>query len=243
MSAAALSPQTLPQPVAPQPVLPQSERVDFEYRPIPVSAPVSAVLGLCSLWSFLPELAIPGFLIAAAGLVTALAAWRAIRTQDGAGLWMAALGVLLSLAGLAGGAAWHYVAYSTELPEGYTRLDFTTDIAEKAPSPYGGVSDAVRRLEGEKIFLKGYMYPDPSGKREDLGAFVFVKDSGECCFGGQPKLTDMIRVEMAEGATEYYDGLVSVAGTFSIGETGSEKDVEPLFHLTAEQARPARTKF
>ncbi len=44
---------------------------------------------------------------------------------------MAALGVLLSLAGLAGGAAWHYVAYSTELPEGYTRLDFTTDIAEK----------------------------------------------------------------------------------------------------------------
>ncbi len=73
---------------------------------------------------------------------------------------------------------------------------------------------------------------------------MFVKDSGECCFGGKPKLTDMIRVEMAEDAADYYDGLVSVAGTFyHRGETGSEKDVDPLFHLTATQAGPARTSF
>ncbi|MEM9703014.1 MAG: hypothetical protein AAF907_11295, partial [Planctomycetota bacterium] len=79
MSTAALEPAVL----KPAATLPQSERVDFDYKPIPVSAPVAAVLGLCSLVSFLPTVAVPGFLIAMAGMVTAFAAWRAIRTQDG----------------------------------------------------------------------------------------------------------------------------------------------------------------
>ncbi|NNJ26331.1 hypothetical protein [Alienimonas chondri] len=223
--------------------LPQAERVDFDYKPIPVSAPVSAVLGLCSLVAFLPAVGIVGFLIATAGLVTAFIAWRTIRTQDGAGLWIAGLGMVLSLTGLAGGATYHSVAYAGELPEGHTRIDFTADISEKAVAPQGGVSQAVQKLDGEKIFLKGYMYPDPSGQVEDLGAFVFVKDSGECCFGGKPKLTDMIRVDMTGQKADFYSGLVSVAGTFEVGDTGSEEEVKPLFRIKATQAGPARTSF
>ena len=243
MSTAALAPPAAGSSNLSHSGLPQSERVDFDYKPIPVSAPVAAVLGLCSLVAFLPAVGVVGFLIAAAGLITAFTAWRTIRTQDGAGLWIAALGAVLSLTGLAGGAAYHSVAYASELPPGHTRLDFTTDISEKAIAPVGGVSEAVRRLEGERIFLKGYMYPDPSGKREDLGAFVFVKDSGECCFGGKPKLTDMIRVEMTGEKADHYSGLVSVAGTFEVGETGSEEQVEPLFRIKATHAEPARTSF
>lgn len=241
MSAAA--PLAPPHPATPQPSLPQSERTDFDYRPIPVSAPVAAVLGVCSLVAFLPTIGVVGFVIAAAGLVTAVVAWRTIRAQTGAGLWMAALGAVLSLTGLGGGAAYHSVAYANELPPGHRRLDFTDDIAEKAVAPRGGVSEAVKRLDGEKVFLKGYMYPDPSGKTEDLGAFIFVKDSGECCFGGKPKLTDMIRVNMADASADFYPGLVSVAGTFVIGEDGSEEAVDPLFELNATQAGPARTSF
>ena len=224
--------------------LPQSERVDFDYRPIPVSAPVSAVLGLCSLTAFLPQVAIPGFLIAIAGLVAAIVAWRTIRVQHGAGLWMAALGVLLSLTGLVGGAAHHSIAYATELPEGHKRLDFTTDVAQKAVTPAGAYSEAVKRLDGEKVFLKGYMYPDPSGQVEDLGAFIFVKDSGECCFGGKPKLTDMIRVEMVGGTADHHDGkLVSVAGTFELRPEGNRSAVDPVFRIKATESGPARTSF
>jgi len=239
MSAAAANPLASVEAVAPPP----SERVDFDYKPIPVSAPVSAVLGLCSLVAFLPAVGVVGFLIATAGLATAFTAWRTIRAQDAAGLWMAALGALLSLAGLAGGATYHAVAYASELPPNHTRVDFTTDISEKAVAPTGGVSAAVKQLDGEQIFLKGYMYPDPSGKRTDLSAFIFVKDSGECCFGGKPKLTDMIRVEMADDTADFYTGLVSVAGTFEVKSWGSEEDLEPLFRIEATQSGPARTSF
>ena len=239
MSAATASPAAL------SPSTDAAERAAFDYKPIPVSAPVSAVLGVCSLVSFLPAVGIVGFLIALAGIVTAFTAWRAIRTQDGAGLWLAALGLALSLVGLVGGASYHTVAYQTELPPGHTRLDFTTDISERAVAPTGGISDAVKALDGEKVFLKGYMYPDPSGKVKDLSAFIFVKDSGECCFGGKPQLTDMIRVEMAGASADFFPDLVSVAGTFGTNPDGGRNpdDLDPVFTLTATQAGPARTAF
>ena len=236
MSAAALD--SVPPPPA---ALPQSERVDFDYKPIPVSAPVSAVLGVCSLVAFLPTVGALGFMIAVAGAVTALTAWRAIRTQDGAGLWMVLLGLGLSLTGLIGGAAYHSLAYRTELPAGHTRLDFTTDISERAVAPTGGYSEAVKRLDGEQIFLKGYMYP--TGQTEGLGSFIFVKDSGECCFGGKPKLTDMIRVEMDGATADFAPGLVSVAGRFELWPEGGRGELDPMFRLVATQAGPARTSF
>ena len=239
MSAAAANPLASVEAVAPPP----SERVDFDYKPIPVSAPVSAVLGLCSLVAFLPAVGVVGFLIATAGLATAFTAWRTIRAQDAAGLWMAALGALLSLAGLAGGATYHAVAFASELPPGHTRLDFNNDIARKAVAPTGGYSEAIKRLDGEKIFLKGYMYPDPSGQVEDLNAFIFVKDSGECCFGGKPQLTDMIRVDMKGATADFSPGLVSVAGTFDLRPEGGRQDLDPMFRIDATQAGPARTSF
>ena len=239
MSSAAADPYA----EAPAATRPQSERVDFDYKPIPVSAPVSAVLGLCSLVAFLPAVGVVGFLIATAGLVTALTAWREIRKQDAAGLWMAGLGILLSLTGLVGGGSYHAVAFASELPPGHKRLDFTSDIAEKAVAPTGGYSEAVKRLDGEKVFLKGYMYPDPSGKVRDLNAFIFVKDSGECCFGGKPQVTDMIRVDMKGTTADFSAGLVSVAGTFDLRPEGGRQDLDPMFRIEATQAGPARTSF
>ncbi|QDT17005.1 hypothetical protein [Alienimonas californiensis] len=221
--------------------LPQSERVDFDYKPIPVSAPVSMVLGLCSLVAFLPAVGVIGFLIATAGFVTAVTAWRTIRRHDGAGLWMAALGGLLSLTGLAGGAAYHSVAYATELPPDHTRLDFTADIAQRALAPTGTYSESIKRLDGEKVFLKGYMYPE--AKTEDITSFIFVKDSGDCCFGGKPKVTDMIRVDMTGDTTDFTTGLVSVAGTFELRPEGGTKDVDPIFRIKATQSGPASTSF
>ncbi|MFH5803701.1 hypothetical protein [Alienimonas sp. DA493] len=237
MSAAALDTVAVPQAAS----LPQTERVDFDYKPIPVSAPVSAVLGLCSLTAFLPTVGVIGFLIAAAGLVTAFTAWRTIRRHDGAGLWMVALGGLLSLTGLAGGATYHSIAYANELPPGHTRLDFTADIAQRALAPTGRYSEAIKRLDGEKVFLKGYMYPE--AKTEDITSFIFVKDSGECCFGGKPKVTDMIRVDMTGTTTDFTAGLVSVAGTFELRPEGNQTEVDPIFRIKATQSGPARTSF
>ena len=220
--------------------LPQSEGVDFDYRPVPVSAPVAAVLGVLGLTAFLFA---SGLLLAAAGVVTGLLAWRAVRKTDGGGLWLAVGGLALSLVGLLGGAASHAYAYRTEVPEGHVRLDFTDDIAERAVTPTGALSPVMEKLDGLPVFLKGYMYPDPSGKERGLSRFIFVKDSGECCFGGQPKLTDMIQVSMDGDTANYYGGLVSVAGTFKLRPAGGRGELDPIFEMTATQAGPARTSF
>lgn len=225
--------------------IPQSERVDFDYRPVPVSAPVAAVLGLLGLSAFLAAF---GLVLAAVGLVVSLIAWRAVTRTDGGGLWLAVAGLALSLVGLIGGGASHAYAYQTEVPEGHVRLDFTTDISEvavvpTAAAPEGELSPVVKALDGTPIFLKGYMYPDPSGKERGLSRFIFVKDSGECCFGGKPKLTDMIQVSMTGDTADYYGGLVSVAGTFKLRPVGGRGELDPIFEMTATRAGPARTSF
>ena len=225
--------------------LPQGERVDFDYRPVPVSAPVAAVLGVLGLTAFLAAF---GLVLAAAGLVVSLLAWRAVKKTEGGGLWLAFAGLGLSLVGLIGGAAFHAYAYQTEVPEGHVRLDFTTDISEvavvpSAATPEGELSPIVKALDGTPIFLKGYMYPDPSGRERGLSRFIFVKDSGECCFGGKPKLTDMIQVSMDGDTADYYDGLVSVAGTFKLRPAGGRGELDPIFELSAVKAEPSRTSF
>ena len=240
MSVAAADSPAAPLPVAGGRSLPQSERVDFDYRPVPVSAPVAAVLGVLGLTAFLTAF---GLLLAAAGVVVALLAWRAVRETEGGGLTLAIAGLALSLVGLVGGGATHAFAYATEVPDGHARVNFREDIARKAVTPQGGISPAVAGLDGERIFLKGYMYPDPSGKDADLNRFIFVESSGECCFGGAPKKTDMILVRMDGTTADFFPGLVSVAGTFALRPTGGRGELDPIFEMTATHAGPSRTSF
>ena len=51
-------------------------------------------------------------------------------------------------------------------------------------------------LDGDRVFVKGYVFP--GGQKENLKQFVLVPDMGTCCFGGEPKLTDMIEVTLQE---------------------------------------------
>ncbi|HEX6986205.1 MAG TPA: hypothetical protein VF170_12565, partial [Planctomycetaceae bacterium] len=196
---------------------PPDEPRTFDYRPVPVSAPVAVFFGICSLLAFLHETGVPVALI---GLF--VSAWSLLKIRRSAGeyggKWLAVTGLLLSAASLVGGTTFHSIAYATEVPEGHRRLNFTQDISWKGLVVENGRITAppeVAALDGKKIFLKGYMFP--MRLTEGLPAFVFCRDSGDCCFGGTPKTEDMIYVRMAEGqATDYYAGLVSVAGTFRL---------------------------
>ena len=105
----------------------------------------------------------------------------------------------------------------------------------------------VLALDNEKIFLKGYMYP--TRQTEGIQVFVFCRDSGDCCFGGTPKVEDMIVVRLeGDKTTDFAPGLVSVAGTFklrrNLDETyGSLTGAEPIYEMSAIQVEPSRTGF
>jgi hypothetical protein len=71
-----------------------------------------------------------------------------------------------------------------------------------------------------------------------------VKHNGTCCFGCQPKPTDMILVEMdAAKAVNFLPYLVSVAGTFHARAPDSASGLTTVYKLNASYFSPAKTTF
>jgi hypothetical protein len=188
---------------------------EFAYRPVPPLAPISLFLAICGLSGFV---GVPCLAVSAVGmLVGALAMWQIRRAAgDLGGRGIAILGFGLSTLVLFAGSGYHAYAYATEVPPGFERVSFV-ELARQLPTFSEGkvtVAPEVAELDGKPIFIKGYMYP--TGRLTGLSEFVLVKDTGQCCFGGQPKLTDMIVVKFEDGRTVNHreQVLVGVAGVF-----------------------------
>lgn len=190
-------------------------RGEFDYRPVPALAPVALILGIASALSLL-GLALT-LIVAVPGLIVGLVAFVKIRRSQGelGGSKMAVTGLLLSAVFLTAGVAKDRYLYHTEVPEGHIRVNFPKDIAEKGFVFENGrrkLHPDVEKLEGRKVFLKGYMWNTTA--TTGISEFLLLKDNGQCCFGGKPKATDMIivRVEDPRGVDKKA-GLVAVAGT------------------------------
>jgi len=219
---------------------------EFSYRSVPVLAPVTLLTGFLSLAGLITEFALP---IALAGCVTGVMAVRQIKRSpdEFTGGLIAKAGLLLSLLCLLSGSALHAYAYATEVPEGCRRVNFAFDISKKEFVFEEGVGTAfhpdVKALDGQKIFLKGYIYPEE--KLEGIRRFILCKDSGDCCFGGQPKLTDMIEVVVPENvpAVRYDQRLVSVAGTFRLRNLNRAGNLSPAYEMEALQVEVARNIY
>jgi hypothetical protein len=220
------------------------EQNQFEYRPVPVHAVVAVTLGVLSATSLL---SITGVGVAFLGfLISGFSLWR-IRASGGVlgGTTVAACGLALSVLFLAGGAAYQSYMYKTEVPDGYQRISFTNDISRKGFVVVDGrmdLHDDVKALLGKDLFLKGFIYPPP--QQEGLHEFLLVKDSGTCCFGGQPRPQDMIGVVMDGDQTiDYYNGMVAVAGTLQLNPHPSLQSGEPIYMMTCRIVTKAKTSL
>lgn len=217
---------------------------DFNYKPIPPLAVVSLLLGICGLSGLLSPL---GLLFAAFGVLLGWVAVRQIKASDGglSGGWIAQTGVVLSAALFVSGFAFHVYWYQSEVPDGYQRLSFSADISKKGfviEENQQKFHPDIEELSGKQVFLKGYMYPE--GQIDGIKTFILCRDNGDCCFGGQPKLTDMIKVRMSKGQTARFgQGMVSVAGTFRLRDLRRAGNLEPAFELDATHFGPAKTWY
>lgn len=105
------------------------------------------------------------------------------------------LAVLASCAGpllFVGALSFHQIKLQLEVPEGYTLISWL-ELAPDEKTPNVPFSKKSQEFQGKNVYLRGYVYP--STKKNNLQKFILVRDSGTCCFGGQPKLTDMIVVD------------------------------------------------
>lgn len=217
---------------------------EFAYKPIPPLAIVSPLLGVCALSGLISPL---GLIFAVFGWGLGFVGLRQIRSADGnlGGVKIAQAGIVASVLLLFGGAGLHAYWYQTEVPEGFQRLSFSSDISKKGFVVEDNEPKAhpdIAKLEGQRVFLKGYMYPE--GRPDGLNAFILCRDNGQCCFGGQPKLTDMISVKMDKSLTaRYSDGMVSVAGVFRLRDMRQAGNLSPAFELEATHFGPAKTSY
>ncbi len=164
------------------------------YRALSKSAVFCLVLGLLSFTALMaPVLLVLPALCILLGIV-ALGKLRRYPAEL-SGRPAAWIGLALGGLLLVGGTAVHTVAYATEVPEGFQRISFD-DLQPVPQAPHLPVSPKALELNGQKVFIKGYLYPD--GQQSNIKRFILIPDLGTCCFGGQPKLTDMVEVTLRE---------------------------------------------
>ncbi len=96
----------------------------------------------------------------------------------------------------------------------------------------------LRQLDGSTIRIRGFMYP--TFEATGLTGFTLARDNGICCFVRQPKIYDIIAVELASGVTSDYieNRPFDVEGIFRIQPEADEKELFRLYRI--ENARVRR---
>lgn len=217
---------------------------EFNYRPVPPLVPISAAFVFLSPLAFVWDAMT---LVPLVGAVLGFLAWRQVRRSpaDFSGGKLAAICAIVLLTTTVSAAGFHAYNFATEVPEGFQRVSFPNDISSKEFVTIEGekkVHPDVEQLSGKPVFLKGFMYP--TKQTEGLTSFLLCKDSGDCCFGGQPKQSDMIFVQMAEGQTaNFRAGLVAVAGDFQAQPTLDATGLNPVYKIDAKIFSPAKTGY
>jgi hypothetical protein len=182
------------------------------YKAISALAVASLGMGILSVLTFVQWVF---GMVPLVGIVLGLLALRQVRTRahELTGLPLALGGIILSATLLPAGWAWLYYVYATEVPPGHVRINY--DLLKPASNDEPFPPPSALQLDGQKVFLKGYMFP--SNKQQNLKEFTLCRDNAECCFGGQPKPWDMVRVVMKDPPhADYTTWQRKVAGVLKV---------------------------
>lgn len=170
------------------------------------------------------------------GVGLGLRAWLQIRESPDlyTGKKVALAGLGLNLVVLALGWGWQAYHIATLVPEGYDWISYSDlKLVEHNVVTDEVVLDTETiKLDGKPVAIQGYVYPgnSVSGIRQ----FVLCRDNGDCCFGGEPPLSDMILVTLKDPPGLTYNQLqFTVYGTLRIEAKQAmvEKQRAVIYHL------------
>jgi hypothetical protein len=207
-----------------------------QYRALSVSAIVSLIFALLSPLTFFDWTM--GVIPMVSIVLGVFALVRIRRFQNElSGALPARIGVTFSLLMLVGGWGWLSYDFMTEVPEGYIRAPFAELQSNAGRSELQAIANA-RQYDGKKIFIKGYTLPSVSGK--NMKQFIIVPDRGTCCFGGDPKITDMILVTLEDPhRVDYSLFQRKLGGVFQVkgGLRQVGKDKRVIYELQADYVK------
>lgn len=200
-------------------------------NPLSVGSVVVGVLSALTFfhWGFL-FLPLIGVLLGIASLINLLRA-------DGArvGVYLSCTGIGLSLVLGVGLYAISVYRYYHMTPPGYIAIDY--DLLE-SNDPNKPFPDTAFELEGQRVFVRGYMYP--TRQHSGLKTFVMSRDNGVCQYClPNPKITDQVFIELTGGReAAYTTHLIGVGGVFSMKfEDPKKKYGGIIYHIEADYLR------
>ena len=185
------------------------------YQAVCKSAVAAVIFGVLGLSAFLAQMFM---LLPILGIIFGLLALKAIYAypDELVGKGAAKVGLILSIVCLVASGAMHSFIYATEVPEGYRRISFAELKPSSRAADPNRYPDRAEDFDGAKVFLKGYVRP-PSGKQYGLKNFIMVGDFGDCCFGGNPKITEVVAVDITtDDLIDHSYFLRKIGGTFHL---------------------------
>ncbi len=221
----------------------------LEYREIYLGAIVGLVLGLISVSVlFTASTSLEACLMVSPipllGIFVSLRSWAKIAREPDrlTGNKLALSGFALSLLFLIGGVSYGGYVYATEVPVGYQRISFAQlkpDALDLRSSM--AIPEEIVALAGKHVFIKGYMRPGSSPYRANIGQFLLVRDSNECCFGDISKVQYYDQMEVAmQGSlrVDYTTGIYRMGGILRIHPENLLRGAGyPVFSLEADYAK------
>jgi hypothetical protein len=90
----------------------------------------------------------------------------------------------------------------------------------------------LKGLNGQRIRIRGFMYP--TFEAEGIETFVLARDNQICCFGRDPKVYDLVQVDMRNGKTTDYipaTRAFDVIGKFKIEMISEDGKPYGLYHI------------
>ena len=199
----------------------------LQYRALSSLAVISLAAGLLSglalfdwFWIVLPI----------SGVLLGVAAWRKVKSRPDelTGLPLAKVGLALSVLFLFAGPAWLTYEQIHEVPAGKSPISYAA-LQPDPDVPGEQIPASAKALDGRQIFIKGYVYPGQ--KTDGIKSFLLVRDQGDCCFGGNPKVTDRIQVTLADPLRlTFSKRLHGVAGVFHVKAAPAIDGVGGVFY-------------
>ena len=181
---------------------PDTPPTPARYRAVHWAAVACLALGALSAAAFLSSyfLLLP---LAAAALGWWALKKIALTPEEFTGTELAWAGIgLAAVFGVTGGG-YELWTGAREVPPGYQRIEYI-QLQPDPRDPQQKIPESVLKLDGEKIFLKGFMII-PHGQQVRLKRFLVCPTNGECSFHPpNPRPTEIIKVTLTGDLTANY---------------------------------------
>lgn len=138
-----------------------------------------------------------------------------------------------------------------EIINGYAKLDFdrlggftllvspetppTGKRLEEPPSVISQIPTLIKKYDGQKAILTGYMMPTATNQSGQVTEFMLLRSPIACCYGTTPAPNEWVVVKLTKAVPYVSDIPISCSGTFHVEEQRENGFLTGVYRLEGEK--------